>query len=110
MVRILGFHCHGLGSIPGQGTEIPQAAVDGQKKSGCGGESEILISSPNVYYRAAMWKWYSIKLAWKWYAWLIGETGGSGLAIDIRGQAMRSCSLGSIVRMERRGEESLHQS
>ena len=24
VVRILGFHCHGLGSIPGQGSEIPQ--------------------------------------------------------------------------------------
>ena len=23
-MRILGFHCHGLGSIPGQGSEIPQ--------------------------------------------------------------------------------------
>ena len=22
LVRILGFHCHGLGLIPGQGTEI----------------------------------------------------------------------------------------
>ena len=25
MVRILGFHCCDLGSIPGWGTEIPQA-------------------------------------------------------------------------------------
>ena len=32
VVRILGFHCHGLGSIPGQGTEIPQATWCGQKK------------------------------------------------------------------------------
>ena len=31
VVRILGFHCHGLGSIPSQGTEIPQAAWHGQK-------------------------------------------------------------------------------
>ena len=23
VVRILGFHCHGLGSVPGQGAEIP---------------------------------------------------------------------------------------
>ena len=30
VVRILGFHCHGPGSIPGQGTEIPQAG-HGQK-------------------------------------------------------------------------------
>ena len=33
MVRIPGFHCHGPGSIPGRGTEIPQAVQCGQKKS-----------------------------------------------------------------------------
>ena len=27
-----GFHCHGRGSIPGQGTEIPQDVQSGQKK------------------------------------------------------------------------------
>ena len=32
MVRILGFYCRGLGSIPGPGTEIPQAVQGGQKK------------------------------------------------------------------------------
>ena len=32
MVRILGFHCHGPGSIPGQGAEIVQAAWFSQKK------------------------------------------------------------------------------
>ena len=32
MVRIPGFHCHGLGSIPGRGTEIPQSVQRGQKK------------------------------------------------------------------------------
>ena len=32
MVRILGFHCQGLGSVPGQGTEILQAMWNGQKK------------------------------------------------------------------------------
>ena len=32
VVRILGFHCHGAGSIPGQGTENPQAVRRGQKK------------------------------------------------------------------------------
>ena len=31
-VRILGFHCHGSGSVPGHGTEIPQAAWHDQKK------------------------------------------------------------------------------
>ena len=31
VVRILGFHCCGLGSIPGRGTEIPQATCHGQK-------------------------------------------------------------------------------
>ena len=29
MVRILGFHCCGPGSVPGQGTEIPPAALRG---------------------------------------------------------------------------------
>ena len=32
VVRIPGFHCRGLGSIPGQGTEMPQAERGGQKK------------------------------------------------------------------------------
>ena len=32
VVRIPGFHCHGLGSVPGRGTEILQAAWHGQKK------------------------------------------------------------------------------
>ena len=30
VVRIPGFHCHGPGSLPGQGTEIPQAVQRGQ--------------------------------------------------------------------------------
>ena len=33
MVRIPGFHCCGLGSIPGQGTEIPQAAQHSTAKT-----------------------------------------------------------------------------
>ena len=32
MVRILGFHYHGPGSIPGQGTETPQAAQPKKKE------------------------------------------------------------------------------
>ena len=32
MVRILGFHCHGLGSVLDGGTEIPQRARHGQNK------------------------------------------------------------------------------
>ena len=32
MVRMPGFHCHGPGSIPGQGAEIPQATRRGKKK------------------------------------------------------------------------------
>ena len=32
MVRIPGFHCCGLGSVPGWGTEILQAVQCGQKK------------------------------------------------------------------------------
>ena len=31
MVRILGFHCHGLGLVPGPRTEIPQAVQHNQK-------------------------------------------------------------------------------
>ena len=33
VVRTLRFHCCGLGSIPGQGTKIPQAVQCSQKKS-----------------------------------------------------------------------------
>ena len=33
MVRTRHIHCHGLGSIPGRGTKIPQAARP-KKKSG----------------------------------------------------------------------------
>ena len=40
VVRILGFHCRGKGSIPGQGTEIPQTAQLGQKKKKRGREGE----------------------------------------------------------------------
>ena len=32
VVRTRCFHCHGLGSIPGRGTKIPQAAQHNQKK------------------------------------------------------------------------------
>ena len=32
VVRILGFHCRGLGSVPGRGTEILQAIQQGRKK------------------------------------------------------------------------------
>ena len=32
VVRILGFHCHDLGSVPGRGTEVPQAMQHEQKK------------------------------------------------------------------------------
>ena len=32
MVRTQGFHCHGPGSIPGQGTKIPQATQPTPKK------------------------------------------------------------------------------
>ena len=33
VVRTRCFHCHGLGSFPGQGTEIPQGTWQGQKKN-----------------------------------------------------------------------------
>ena len=32
MISIPGFHCCGLGSIPGEGTEILQAPWSGQEK------------------------------------------------------------------------------
>ena len=32
MVGTQHFHCHGPGSIPGQGTKIPQAVWRGQRK------------------------------------------------------------------------------
>jgi len=32
VISIPGFHCRGLGSIPGGGTEILQAAQSGQEK------------------------------------------------------------------------------
>ena len=32
VIKILGFHGHGLGSVPGRGTEIPQAMQHGYKK------------------------------------------------------------------------------
>ena len=33
MVRIPGFHCHGPGSVPGWGTEIPCAMQHSQKNN-----------------------------------------------------------------------------
>ena len=42
-VSIWGFHCCGPGSIPSQGTEIPQAMQRSQKKT----YLQILISAPN---------------------------------------------------------------
>ena len=32
VVRILGFHCHAQGSVPGLETEVSQAVQHGQKK------------------------------------------------------------------------------
>ena len=32
MVKILGFYCHGLGTVPGRGTEIPQATQPKKEK------------------------------------------------------------------------------
>ena len=32
VVRILGFHCHAQGSVPGLETEVSQAMQHGQKK------------------------------------------------------------------------------
>ena len=42
-VMIWCFHCRGLGSILGQGTEIPQAAQRGQKKEKQHGKN-VMIS------------------------------------------------------------------
>ena len=43
VVRTWRFHCWGLGSVPGQGTKIPQAAQRGQKKKKNSNEYEILL-------------------------------------------------------------------
>ena len=42
MVRTWRFHCCGLGSVPGQGTKIPQATQHGQKKRKKSTEKKIL--------------------------------------------------------------------
>ena len=43
MVRLLGFHCHGPGSVPGPGTEILQAAPRSHKKRSGAGLVQICI-------------------------------------------------------------------
>ena len=43
VVRIPGFHCRGLGSISGWGTEILQAAWHSQKKERKDGTSLVVI-------------------------------------------------------------------
>ena len=40
MIRILGFHCRGLGSIPGLGTEILQVMWHGKEKKKKKGKEE----------------------------------------------------------------------
>ena len=55
MVRVLGFHCHGPGSITGQGTEILQAVWHGKKKKKFSlipmyRESTCIESSPFFFY------------------------------------------------------------
>ena len=40
VVRVPGFHCRGLGSISGQGTEIPQAMQHGKKERKKGRKKE----------------------------------------------------------------------
>ena len=51
MVRILGFHCRGLGSIPGQGSEILQAAWYGKegRKGGSEEGRKGKQESSNIY-------------------------------------------------------------
>ena len=55
VVRILGFHCCGLGSTPGGGTEIPQAIQCGQKNKEVLHKCLCLFLSPlntqHVYLR-----------------------------------------------------------
>ena len=45
MVRILNFHCHGLGSFPGRGIEVPQAAQ-------CGKKNKTKPKTIDMYYQA----------------------------------------------------------
>ena len=54
MVRILGIHCHGPGSITGQGTRIPQAVQYGQQQN------------------------YSLKFTLEYEKWSTGGKGGGG--------------------------------
>ena len=41
MVRILSFHCCDLGSVPGQGTKIPQAMPKEKNKKHCKSSIEV---------------------------------------------------------------------
>ena len=56
MVRIPGFHCCGLGSVPGWGTEMLQAAWCGQKnKYKQTNKFKVLIFSSRLTYPVALW-------------------------------------------------------
>lgn len=53
VLRTQHFHCCGLGSVPGQGMNIPQAAWLNRKKK-VGG---ILRRAPHSPFRALVWKY-----------------------------------------------------
>ena len=51
MVRIPGCRCYGLGSIPGWGTETPQAARHGPKKKE---NNKVLLYSTENYIQCSV--------------------------------------------------------
>ena len=60
MVRIRRFHCRGLGSIPGQGNEIPQAVQCGQKEKSNGQDVRRPLL---VNYKACHFKRHLLQLS-----------------------------------------------
>ena len=52
MVSIRRFHCCGPGSIPGRGTEIPQAVWPKKKAQLKSTYLQILVSAPKIINKA----------------------------------------------------------
>ena len=90
MVRIPCFDCHGLGSVPGQGTEVLQAARFGQKKKKK--RIKVTLHSQQLAFpedRSSQ-PWLSIRTTWELSAILLpgfhprpGE--GSGTPLQYSG-------------------------
>lgn len=75
VVRILGFYCHGLCLIPGQGTETLQASRCSQKKKK-GFPSHNTVKSMNLIFMSALpvpqALWRQCKVAWMGGTWATG--------------------------------------